>query len=71
MSFKRIILYLGIVLFVAACYKYKAPKKPKHLISKDKMVNILLDLKLLSSTTGKNKRILDEKGIERGGLCVY
>ncbi|MBJ6369118.1 DUF4296 domain-containing protein [Snuella sedimenti] len=64
MIFKRVILYLGIVLFVTACYKYKAPKKPKHLISKDKMVNILLDLKLLSSTTGKNKRILDEKGVD-------
>ena len=61
---KRITLLLLSVLFLG-CYGLKNPKKPKNLISKDKMVNILIDIRLMSAATGSNKRTLDEKVVDK------
>lgn len=63
MIFKRLTLYIGIVLFVTACYQYSKPEKPKNLISKEKMVDVLIDIKLISSANGANKKILKNHGI--------
>jgi len=54
---KKIVFIL--VVFLSSCYNYNTPEKPSKLISKDKMVNILLDLKLANSVTGKDKNVLD------------
>ena len=45
-----------------SCYSFQKPDKPKHLISKKEMVNIILDLRLLASANGSNQKILQEKG---------
>jgi hypothetical protein len=63
MNLKRLVIYVGIVLLLASCYQYKKPDKPKDLISKDKMVDILIDVKLIASANGVNKTIMENKGL--------
>lgn len=46
-----------------SCYQYSKPKKPKDLISKEQMINILIDIKLLTSANGKNKKILEDNSL--------
>ena len=56
------ILLIGIITF-CSCKNDNLPKKPENLISEDKMVNILIDLSILSSAKGLNKKILENNGI--------
>lgn len=63
MILKRFIIYLGIVLFVTACYQYNKPVKPKNLISKKNMVDVLIDFKLISSANSVNRKIMENHGI--------
>ncbi len=65
MILKRFILGLGILLLATACYEFKKPDKPKNLISKDKMVDILIDVKLLATATNRNRKVLIDSGINR------
>jgi hypothetical protein len=60
---KQFTLYISILLTVLSC-NIGAPKKPKNLISKAKMVNILIDSRMLSSATNVNKSIMQRHGIE-------
>ena len=46
-----------------SCYGIDRPKKPENLMSKDKMVDVLVELELVSSANGINKRELEKKGI--------
>jgi len=46
-----------------SCYGIDRPKKPENLMSKDKMVDVLVELALVSSAKGINKRELENKGI--------
>ena len=39
------------------------PEKPDNLISKNKMVEVIYDMSLISSAKGVNKKILESKGI--------
>jgi len=51
-------------LLLTACYGYNAPKKPKNLISKTKMVNVLLDLNLINAVPrGENKKKLENNNL--------
>lgn len=61
---KRVVTYFVIVLVATACYKYDKPKKPKNLIPKDKMVDIIMDIRLLSSANGKNKTTLTKNNLQ-------
>ncbi len=57
--------FVFILLFSAfSCNKLKGPEKPEHLISKDKMVAILIDAKFIASTGSKNKLIMRSKGLD-------
>lgn len=58
---KKFSPYIVVLLFVVtSCYKFKEPEKPKNLISKADMVNILIDLKLIASVTAANDiKVLD------------
>lgn len=48
-----------------SCYKFKEPEKPKNLISKVDMVNILIDLKLIASvTTADDIKVLDSNNVK-------
>lgn len=64
MIFKRIVVVLLILVAVTSCYKLNGPEKPKNLISKDKMVDILIDIRLMSAATGKNQNILFSNDIK-------
>ena len=54
---------LLMLLFLSSCYNIKKPEKPENLISKDNMVNVLVDIAIMSSAKGVNKRKLEENGI--------
>ncbi|WP_299553583.1 DUF4296 domain-containing protein [Seonamhaeicola sp.] len=60
MMLKRFIIVFISVLTIVGC---GGPKKPKNLISKKKMVNILIDSKLIASANTINRRILEENGV--------
>ena len=61
---KQTSLFLVIILMATSCYQYSKPKKPKDLISKEQMINILIDIKLLTSANGKNKKILEDGNLK-------
>jgi hypothetical protein len=61
----RFLLFIVISLFLSACYGNKKLKKPENLISKNEMVNILIDIKIMASATGVNKDLLDKHGIHQ------
>lgn len=64
MILKHTVIVILVSMLVSSCYKISGPEKPNNLISKDKMVNILIDLRIMSAATGKNQNILFENGIE-------
>jgi len=57
------LIYISITLLLVSCYDIRKPKTPGDLIPKDKMVNIIIDMSLLNSAKGINKRTLENKGI--------
>ena len=62
---KKLIPYTIVLLLVVSCYKFKEPEKPKNLISKADMVNILIDLKLIASITAANDiKVLDSSNVQ-------
>ena len=63
MILKRFIIFFSLFFAVIGCNKLKGPKKPEHLISKEKMVDILIDIKLISSASSKNKLIMRNHGV--------
>jgi hypothetical protein len=64
MILNRFLTYLSIMLLVTACFQFKEPKKPKNLISKEKMVDILIDAKIVGSANMANKRIMESHGVD-------
>lgn len=64
MIFKRFITYLIPLLAFIACNKFNGPKKPKNLISKEQMVNIIIDAKLISSASSINKKLMVDSGVD-------
>ena len=60
---KRVLVFFSIVFLVVAC-GFGGPDKPKNLISKDKMVNILIDARLMGSATHINKQKMVEHGVK-------
>lgn len=63
MMLKRTILFLGIILFITSCH-VGGPKKPKNLISKAKMVKILIDARILYSASSVNKDTMQKHGVK-------
>jgi hypothetical protein len=61
---KRFLIYFSVILTVSSCYNSGGPSKPKDLISKDKMVNILIDARLMGSANRKDKDTMEAHGIE-------
>lgn len=50
---KKLILLFAL-LFVATSCKEEGPKKPKHFIEKNKMVDIMYDLSILEAAKAQN-----------------
>ncbi|NJX14896.1 DUF4296 domain-containing protein [Tamlana crocina] len=63
MIFRRLIGVVGLLLLVVACKRLKGPDKPKNLLSKEEMVNIIIDAKLISSASSITKRIMQDSGV--------
>jgi len=62
---RKIIPYSIVLLVFVSCYKFKEPEKPKNLISKADMVNILIDLKIIASiTAGDDVKVLDSNQVQ-------
>jgi len=59
MMYKKLLILFCVLIGISSCYQYKKPDKPKNLISKDEMVYILIDLKLIGAVTGRDKAVLD------------
>ena len=57
------ILYLLVVLLLNACYKVQPPDKPEQLLSEDEMVSVLVDMAIVSSAKGVNKKRFENNGI--------
>lgn len=65
MKLRKIIPYSIVLLVFVSCYKFKEPEKPKNLISKADMVNILIDLKIIASiTAGDDVKVLDSNQVQ-------
>jgi hypothetical protein len=57
------LLVFFICLVLVSCHDIERPEKPKDLLSKDKMVEVIIDMSLLTSAKGSNKFELQENGI--------
>jgi len=56
-----VIILLSLVLI--SCHGVDKPKKPKNLLSKKKMVAIIVDISLFTSAKGINKSELEKQGV--------
>ncbi|WP_303318851.1 DUF4296 domain-containing protein [Flavivirga abyssicola] len=63
MILKRVSIYLSVLIVISACHDLKKPKKPDNLISKEKMVNVLIDAKIISSANSVNKKVMEDHGV--------
>ena len=57
---KQFFIVFICTLFLTAC---GGPEKPKNLISKKQMVNILIDAKIVASANAVNKKTMEENGV--------
>ncbi|MDO5970657.1 DUF4296 domain-containing protein [Flavivirga aquimarina] len=64
MILRRFTIYLSVIILVSACYSIDKPKKPDNLISKEKMVDILIDAKLIASANSKNRKVMENRGVK-------
>ncbi len=55
--------YLLLLLFLSSCYDVKKPEKPEHLLTESEMVTVLVDMAIVSSAKGINKKLLEDNGI--------
>lgn len=64
MILKQLGIYLGVILLITSCYQYENAKKPKNLISKEKMVDVLIDVRLVAASNNGNKKVLKKNSID-------
>ena len=64
MILKRVVLGLVMTFLVLACNGFDGPEKPKDLLSKNQMVNILIDSKLITSANSSNTKTLTENHLD-------
>ena len=55
--------YMLILISLVSCNSVNRPKKPKDLIAKDKMSDIMYDLYILNAAKGVNRKLLELNGI--------
>jgi len=71
-SFKnrfQFLLLVGFAMFLTiSCQDVKKPEKPKDLISKEKMANVLYDAYLTNAARNINNKILKNTGVKLDSL---
>ena len=55
--------YMLILISLVSCNSVNRPKKPKDLIAKDKMSDIMYDFYILNAAKGVNRKLLESNGI--------
>lgn len=60
---KKIFIVSSVLLLIFSCEDKNVPQKPQNLISEDKMVDVLIDLSLISSAKGINKKVIENNGV--------
>ena len=60
---KRFLIFLSVLLTMVSCNNSEKPDKPVNLLAKEEMVNIIIDMSLLSAAKGINKKMLENNGI--------
>ena len=65
---KAIVLFFMISFLFSSCQNVRQPEKPKNLISKDKMVDILTETYLSNAARSVNNRAITDKGIKMDSL---
>lgn len=60
---KRFLAFLWIISLASSCVE-KVIEKPKDLISKERMTNILFDIAILQGAKSTNSIVLENNGIE-------
>lgn len=63
MILKRVIWCVVMLLTVFACNRFDGPDKPDNLISKQKMVDILIDSKLLTTGNTATKKVMRDSNV--------
>lgn len=56
-------ILLALLVLLVACEENNKPQKPKDLIPKDKMEEIIYDMYILNSAKGINKKILERNNV--------
>jgi len=59
----RIILTLLIIVVILSCNNIEKPKKPDNLISKNRMIDVITDISLMTAAKGMNKNVLEKNAI--------
>ena len=59
----KLVVFCLLSLILLGCYGIEKPKKPDNLIPEDKMVDVLVEIAIVSAGKGINKRTLENKGI--------
>ena len=60
---KYVFSIAAILLLAVSCQEVERMEKPKDLIPKEKMIDVLTELSLLNAARNYNKYILEEKGV--------
>ena len=55
--------YILVLISFVSCNNLDRPKKPKNLIAKDEMSEIMYDLYILNAAKGVNRKLLELNGI--------
>jgi len=63
MKFKSLSILFIVSMLYTSCYTIEKPEKPSDLLTEDEMVTILLDMAIMSSAKGVNKKKIEENGI--------
>lgn len=59
---KKIVAFIFVIVLLACTDVHKSPK-PTNLIEKDKMVNIMYDIRLISAARSKNYKKLKDSAV--------
>ncbi len=65
---KKPILYIALILVFAACQDVVQPEKPKNLIAKDEMVEILIETYLDNAARSIDYKTISASGIKMDSL---
>lgn len=59
------ISYIFLIILIVSCAgeSKKKVKKPDNLISKEKMVDVIYDMSLISAAKGVNRKLMEQRGV--------